>query len=143
MINVLPAILQPSPKVKAYQEILSLEMMKDLHINNTSEIQLMRTETSTHQMATYGILTIIGCCLTFPIISRVCPKFKTKPTVTTIEMKQTPKSSPPPPAPIPTIVERKQVPELPLPSPGAKETSSIPDRRPEIKNVRFNDIQFF
>ncbi|CAD7087827.1 unnamed protein product [Hermetia illucens] len=139
MINVLPAILQPSPKVKAYQEIFSLEMMKDLHINNTSEIQLMRTETSTHQMATYGILTIIECCLTVSISCRVCPKFKTKPTVTTIEMKQTSESSPPP-APIPTTVERKQSPQLPPPPPAAKETSSIPDRRPEIKNVRFNNI---
>ncbi|CAD7084945.1 unnamed protein product [Hermetia illucens] len=143
MINVLPAILQPSPKVKAYQEILSLEMMKDLHINNTSEIQLMRTETTTHQMATYGILTIIGCCLTVSIICRVFPKFKTKPTVTTIEMKQTSESSPPPPASIPTTTERKKAPELALPPPAAKERSSIPDRRPEVKNVRFNDIQFF
>lgn len=39
----LPAILQPSSILSAYEEILTLEAMKELHLNNTEEIKLLGT----------------------------------------------------------------------------------------------------
>ncbi|CAD7094253.1 unnamed protein product [Hermetia illucens] len=132
-MNVLPAILQPSPEVNTYQEVLSLQMMKNLYINNTSEIQLMRTETSIHQITTYSTLTIIGVFIAFIISFQLCLKFKTKNIVSEIKVKQSTEL----PSPVPTSSSSsKSDPEPP---------TSIPtsDPRSATTKVRFNDIRFF
>lgn len=61
--QALPAILQPTPREKKYRQLLSLELMKELHINNTNEIQLLESENSLHQITTYTLLTCIGIFL--------------------------------------------------------------------------------
>ncbi|CAD7081959.1 unnamed protein product [Hermetia illucens] len=132
-MNVLPAILQPSPEVNTYQEVLSLQMMKNLHINNTSEIQLMRTETSIHRITTYSTLTIIGVFIAFIISFQLCLKFKTKNIVSEIKVEQSTEL----PSPVPTSSSSsKSDPEPP---------TSIPtsDPRSATTKVRFNDIRFF
>lgn len=58
-INPLPAILQQSSKDKKFRELLSLEMMKELHINNTQEIENLRSENDLDQFTTYGFMTVI------------------------------------------------------------------------------------
>lgn len=43
-IYALPAVLHPTPREGQYREILSLEIMKELQINNTNQIQLLSDE---------------------------------------------------------------------------------------------------
>ena len=47
-LQVLPAILQPTTYEKQYRELMSLEMMKELQINNTNQIDLLHTEKTIH-----------------------------------------------------------------------------------------------
>lgn len=54
----LPALLQPTSTLQGVEEILSLQMMKELNINNTDHIDLLQT----HNKITFGInmlLTIL------------------------------------------------------------------------------------
>jgi hypothetical protein len=55
----LPAILQPATINQNVGEILSLEMLKELHINNTKSIELLKTEKKEHQLITYSTLVIM------------------------------------------------------------------------------------
>lgn len=54
IIQAVPAIMQPTPREKQLKEILSLEMMKDIHINNTDQIGLLQANNTTHQIISYG-----------------------------------------------------------------------------------------
>lgn len=60
IIKPLPAIFQTNPKEKEYRELLSLEMMKDLHINNTKQIHLLQEENNHYQITTYSFISILG-----------------------------------------------------------------------------------
>lgn len=54
--HALPAILQTNPEEDHYRELLSLEMMRELHINNTDKIERLQTRKVFHQWASYGSL---------------------------------------------------------------------------------------
>jgi hypothetical protein len=56
-LQVLPAILQPSTSQKELRELLSLEMMKEIQINNTKTIALLQTEKNLHQTISYSLIT--------------------------------------------------------------------------------------
>lgn len=58
-IEALPAILQPTPREQQYREILSLEMMKELSIQNTDEIRLLEAENKRDKWTNYGLMATI------------------------------------------------------------------------------------
>lgn len=53
-IHALPPLLQPSLGATQLEEILSLELMKELHINNTKQINLIKTERKFHLWLNYA-----------------------------------------------------------------------------------------
>lgn len=57
-IQVLPAILQPTPQEIQLREILSVQMIKDLHINNTERIELIQEEESARQIINYSLISL-------------------------------------------------------------------------------------
>lgn len=57
MARPLPAIVQSSNVMTSYEEILSLEKLKDLHLNNIEEI---RELTHKNQVTTFSSLTLLG-----------------------------------------------------------------------------------
>ncbi|XP_050339363.1 uncharacterized protein LOC126765684 [Bactrocera neohumeralis] len=72
----LPAILQSNISSNKEEEILSLEMMKELHINNTNHLQTLQT---THTAALITNFSLVVICLislatigTAPIIRKNC-----------------------------------------------------------------------
>lgn len=76
-IEPMPAILQPTPYEKQLREVLSLEMINDLHINNTKQIQLLQNRSKLHEWTTYGFITmgIAGLILLF--ITKLIPRKQT------------------------------------------------------------------
>lgn len=58
-VQVLPAILQPTPQENDYKEVLSLQMMKAIHINNTNNIELLKEEKFIEQISSYSIFSLI------------------------------------------------------------------------------------
>lgn len=58
-LQPLPAIFQPTPREKQYKEILSLESIKELHINNFHEIELMKTENKIVKLTNCGFAMVI------------------------------------------------------------------------------------
>lgn len=57
-IQVLPAILQHTPEEDEYREILSIQLLRDLNINNTKTIELLQQDTFTNQSMGIGISSI-------------------------------------------------------------------------------------
>lgn len=128
MITALPAILQPNPKENQYRELLSLEMMKEIHINNTNAIKLLEAEGNKHQITTYTVIICIALFLTFAIIRKFASRnFQTKIII------QKPEEIIPEETHIPqTIVERNL---LQIASHNAALNSQM--------KPRFNDIPYF
>lgn len=58
-IQILPAVLHPTPRESQYREILSLESMRDVHINNTKHIQLLAEDRDVHKWALISLAPII------------------------------------------------------------------------------------
>jgi Gypsy protein/Baculovirus F protein len=56
-LQILPAILQPMAHGKEVRELLSLELMKEVQINNTKIISLLQDKHDSHQTITYGLIT--------------------------------------------------------------------------------------
>lgn len=104
MIKPLPAILQTSPKENEYRELLSLEMMKDLHINNTNKIHLLQTENDNQQVTTYSLISVLGLLITIAIICKILPRRNN--TEIIIEQPTTKTNGPV------TIIDRFSVPEV-------------------------------
>lgn len=57
--EVLPAILHPLPKELEFRKLLSLEMINELHINNTKAIEWLQTSSILTHSTTYLIITAI------------------------------------------------------------------------------------
>lgn len=57
--QILPPILQPTPNEKEHREFLSLEMMKEIQIENTDQINLVRSENDVHRLINYSLTTLI------------------------------------------------------------------------------------
>lgn len=58
-VRVLPAIIQPQPYEKEINEVLSLEMMRELHIKNREHIEKLEVNHLIHQSISYGTVMII------------------------------------------------------------------------------------
>ncbi|CAD7078347.1 unnamed protein product [Hermetia illucens] len=58
-LQPLPAIFQLTPREKQYKKILSLESIKELHINNFHEIELMKTENKIVKLTNCGFAMVI------------------------------------------------------------------------------------
>lgn len=56
-VHVLPAILQPTPEGKLQRQHLSLEMLKEIHINNMDRIEILKTENNIYH-ASYGLFAL-------------------------------------------------------------------------------------
>lgn len=81
-IQALPAILQPAPREKQYRELLSLEMMKDLHINNTNRIEALTEEGNIQRLTSYSLGIVIIIFIIIMIFSKLTIKKGTKVIVT-------------------------------------------------------------
>jgi len=69
-LHPVPAITQPKPTILELQEYLSLEMLKELHINNTEKLQLLQSEKRIHQWTTYGIISLVASLLIMIIANK-------------------------------------------------------------------------
>lgn len=67
-IQALPAILQPTPIENEYKEILSIQMMKDININNTKTIELLKFESDIQKYTGIGFGTICIFIIIFIIV---------------------------------------------------------------------------
>jgi hypothetical protein len=74
-LQILPAILQPSTSQKELRELLSLEMMKEIQINNTKTIALLQTEKNLHQTISYSLITTTLIILSIMAIKNLIGKF--------------------------------------------------------------------
>ncbi|CAD7087867.1 unnamed protein product [Hermetia illucens] len=70
--EALPAILQLTPREKQYRELLSLEMMKELNINNTKQIELLRAEKENEKWISYGLITTLFVILVIIVLLKMC-----------------------------------------------------------------------
>ena len=61
--QILPAILYPLIKEREMKRLLSLEMMDELHVNNTNTIEMLQLDSTTHRFSTYGIITVLSLIL--------------------------------------------------------------------------------
>lgn len=93
-IQVMPAIFQPTPHEKRYREILSLEMVRDLHINNTKQIDLLRNQRDYQEMVIYAPITILIIVSGIIIILKTLRKQKQEVIIT--ERNPTPIQNPNP-----------------------------------------------
>lgn len=59
-IQELPVYLQRITSWKQTSEILSLQMMKELHINNTQQIELLANENNTNNILSYISISTVG-----------------------------------------------------------------------------------
>lgn len=73
-IHALPAILQPTPREDQYREVLSLQMMKELHINNTNQIRLLSEGNTAHKWTFLSLASftpiILAAIVTFKFYNR-------------------------------------------------------------------------
>lgn len=70
--QVLPAILHPLPNEEDLKKILSLEMLNELHINNTETLELLQTESNINKFSSYTLIAITS--LMFLAITYLCRK---------------------------------------------------------------------
>lgn len=69
-LHALPAILQPTPTENQFKEILSLQMMKNIHIKNTKQLDLLETKNNVHQWFSYGSFIVIAIIVIIFVIKR-------------------------------------------------------------------------
>lgn len=68
--HILPPFLQTTSEDTDIEEILSLEWMKELHINNTRRIDIINTEKTIHQWVSYSIMAAIILVAIFISVTR-------------------------------------------------------------------------
>lgn len=62
-IQILPPLFQNNSNTEEIEEILSLQMMRELHLNNTQRISKMQTEKTWTDMMNYSVYAIIIAAL--------------------------------------------------------------------------------
>lgn len=67
-VQALPAILQHTPEEDEYREIMSVQLLKDLNIENTKTIELLQQDTFRQQAMGIGTLSISVIITIFIII---------------------------------------------------------------------------
>lgn len=72
-IKPLPALLQPWSNKSEFEEVLSLKMIKDLHINNTKFIQLLELENNVKHIGSYT-LSIIAIIIFITLVVKLYRK---------------------------------------------------------------------
>lgn len=126
--HALPAILQLNPKEEEYRELLSLEMMKALHINNTNEIKLLQAEKNTHQITNYTLFACIGVFVIIVVICKLKPgKNQTKIVIEKAEM----------------IPEKHNVPEKIICNNSVQTSSFSIPHYSNTSHHKFNNIPYF
>lgn len=70
MISASPQIVQQSPLEKQYIEMLSLEKLKQFHLNNTNKIEFLETEAIINKSLAVIILIIL--LLTITLSKLIC-----------------------------------------------------------------------
>lgn len=74
--NPLPAIVQPNSLINNYEELLTLEMMKELHVNNTENIKLIENQNSKSFITNISLSTIAFILIILLTIKIFAPKFR-------------------------------------------------------------------
>lgn len=59
-LQIMPAVMQPTPQEKGRINLLSLESLSELHLNNTKEIQLLYTEGIIQKSVSFGAAVILA-----------------------------------------------------------------------------------
>lgn len=72
--EILPPILQPKSIQGDFREHLSLEFLKEVHINNTKEIELLQAEKSFNEAISYGSSTTVIIVVIIIIINTILKK---------------------------------------------------------------------
>lgn len=75
-IHALPPLLQAALGTTQLEEILSLELMKEIHINNTKQIRLMKKEKEIHTYVNYALTTIV---FTMIMVTTILQKIRNSP----------------------------------------------------------------
>ncbi|XP_055388214.1 uncharacterized protein LOC129616608 [Condylostylus longicornis] len=129
-VQVLPAILQPQHIIKQFQEHLSLEYLKTIHINNTRQIDLLKQRNfsgPTLTLISFGPATIV---ITFIIIVFI---IKISRKTGTIVIKNNPEIS----RPSPTTTENT------APLKTTTNTTSTPCKTPHSKTPKPTQRNFY
>lgn len=85
----LPPIVQPDAAFRTFEEVLTLQAMKELHLNNTGHIKLIEKENRTSYLTNFGLTTVALSFLVTTTILKVITKRRrntatTAPTIETI-----------------------------------------------------------
>lgn len=72
----LPAILYSSSSVKTYKELLTMEMLKELHINNTEQITEIEEQVKVHKIANYSLSSMLILIIIAIIVKVMIPTRK-------------------------------------------------------------------
>lgn len=104
--RILPPILQPENVRKEFQEHLSLELLKEIHINNTEQLELLKEDKLLDRFVSYSSVTLISIIAVI-IVVVLCAKKRNKiiinterKDVLTKEGGNKPDENPNPPEPI-------------------------------------------
>lgn len=87
ILKPLPPIVQPT--FRTFEEVLTLQAMKELHLNNTGHIKLIEKENRTSYLTNFGLTTVALSFLVTTTILKVISKRRrntatTAPTIETI-----------------------------------------------------------
>lgn len=88
----LPAIVQPDSQAEMFEEVLTLEMMKDLHLKNTEYIGQIKEENNVHLLTNSSLIIIILIVIVGTVV-RMLIRRKNRRTSITIDLNQIPKIS--------------------------------------------------
>lgn len=58
-VKPLPPIVQPDSTFRSFEEVLTLQAMKELHLNNTGHIRLIEEESRTGYITNFGLTTVV------------------------------------------------------------------------------------
>lgn len=76
-LKPLPAILQPNSIHSTYEEILTLEILKEIHINNTQEIELLKKENKFGYVTGFSLSTVIIFAIIIIFVKIKCSTTRT------------------------------------------------------------------
>lgn len=141
--QALPAILHPLHKEKEAKKVLSLEMMEELHINNTNVIEMLQSESMTNRFLIQGFTIPIGVVLVAVILkclrpfirnwNKVSQKNLEQVTIETPKVKKESSND--------SISQDSEIMQDPFKTSSADSSAeSIGTSKP---NIKFNDIPFF
>lgn len=128
----LPAIIQPDSHVKKYEELLTLEMMKELHLKNTKYIEQIKGEDNLRLVTNSSLITIITVVIVVIVIRMLILQKKRQINITT-------NLDPMPTTPTPKIRSvGKEAPEI-----HTKNPVSLQEQPVTPKPTRISQIPFF